>query len=302
MLHRLTLAALLALSVPAPLLAQDTAATETTAPEMETFTVEGPLALDTVLARVGETEITLGHVVAAHMEAPQPYNQMPMAQIAGPLLQQLIQQEELSQQFEGETPAATRYMLDNTERRIVATDAMMQHLNETLTDERIQAAYDEAYPDDASGPVEYHAAHILVETEEEAQAIIEQLDGGAEFAQLARDESTGPSGPNGGDLGWFTPDRMVAEFSQAVEAMEPGEVSAPVQTQFGWHVIKLEETRQRKPSLDEVREELTAELQQSESAAYLDELTANSDASIAELGDLDLGNQAMMPLYMEMQE
>lgn len=302
MLHRLTLAALLALSVPAPLLAQDTAATETTAPEMETFTVEGPLALDTVLARVGETEITLGHVVAAHMEAPQPYNQMPMAQIAGPLLQQLIQQEELSQQFEGETPAATRYMLDNTERRIVATDAMMQHLNETLTDERIQAAYDEAYPDDASGPVEYHAAHILVETEEEAQAIIEQLDGGAEFAQLARDESTGPSGPNGGDLGWFTPDRMVAEFSQAVEAMEPGEVSAPVQTQFGWHVIKLEETRQRKPSLDEVRQELTAELQQSESAAYLDELTANSDASIAELGDLDLGNQAMMPLYMEMQE
>ncbi|MCA1336103.1 peptidylprolyl isomerase [Pseudooceanicola marinus] len=302
MLHRLTLAALLALSVPAPLLAQDTAATETTAPEMETFTVEGPLALDTVLARVGETEITLGHVVAAHMEAPQPYNQMPMAQIAGPLLQQLIQQEELSQQFDGETPAATRYMLDNTERRIVATDAMMQHLNETLTDERIQAAYDEAYPDDASGPVEYHAAHILVETEEEAQAIIEQLDGGAEFAQLARDESTGPSGPNGGDLGWFTPDRMVAEFSQAVEAMEPGEVSAPVQTQFGWHVIKLEETRQRKPSLDEVRQELTAELQQSESAAYLDELTANSDASIAELGELDLGNQAMMPLYMEMQE
>ncbi|MBY5971728.1 peptidyl-prolyl cis-trans isomerase [Ferrimonas balearica] len=178
----------------------------------------------------------------------------------------------------------------------------MQHLNETLTDERIQAAYDEAYPDDASGPVEYHAAHILVETEEEAQAIIEQLDGGAEFAQLARDESTGPSGPNGGDLGWFTPDRMVAEFSQAVEAMEPGEVSAPVQTQFGWHVIKLEETRQRKPSLDEVRQELTAELQQSESAAYLDELTANSDASIAELGELDLGNQAMMPLYMEMQE
>lgn len=302
MLHRLTLAALLALSVPAPLLAQDTAATETTAPEMETFTVEGPLALDTVLARVGETEITLGHVVAAHMEAPQPYNQMPMAQIADPLLQQLIQQEELSQQFEGETPAATRYMLDNTERRIVATDAMMQHLNETLTDERIQAAYDEAYPDDASGPVEYHAAHILVETEEEAQAIIEQLNDGAEFAQLARDESTGPSGPNGGDLGWFTPDRMVAEFSQAVEAMEPGEVSAPVQTQFGWHVIKLEETRQRKPSLDEVRQELTAELQQSESAAYLDELTANSDASIAELGDLDLGNQAMMPLYMEMQE
>ena len=114
--------------------------------------------------------------------------------------------------------------------------------------------------------------------------------------------STGPSGLNGGDLGWFTPDRMVAEFSQAVEAMEPGEVSAPVQTQFGWHVIKLEETRQRKPSLDEVRQELTAELQQSESAAYLDELTANSDASIAELGDLDLGNQAMMPLYMEMQE
>ncbi|MGI3164250.1 peptidylprolyl isomerase [Pseudooceanicola sp. 200-1SW] len=302
MLHRLTLAALLTLSVPAPLLAQETAATEGTVPSNYTLTVEGPLSLDTVLARVGETEITLGHLVAAQMEAPQPYNQMPLAQLAEPLLKQVVQQEELRQTFEGETPAATRYLLDNTERKVVATDAMLQYLSATITDERIQQAYDEAYPDDSSGPVEYHAAHILVETEEEAQALVEELEGGAEFATLARDKSTGPSGPNGGDLGWFTPDKMVAEFSQAVSAMEPGEISAPVQTQFGWHVIKLEETRQRKPELEAVRQQLIGQLQESESMAYLDELSANSDASMADLSELDLSNEVLMPLYMEMQE
>ena len=92
MLHRLTLAAVLALSTPAHLLAQDAAA-EAPAASAEAIAVEGPVTLDTVLARVGETEITMGHVIAAQIEAPEPYNQMPMGQIAAPLLQQLVQQD-----------------------------------------------------------------------------------------------------------------------------------------------------------------------------------------------------------------
>lgn len=307
MLHRLTCAALLALTVPAQLLAEDTAATapaatESTAPAANALPVTGPLALDTVLAKVGDTEITFGHVVAAYMEAPAPYNQMPLTQIAAPLLQQLVQQEELSQKFSGETPSATAYVLDNTKRKLVATDAMMQHLNAAITDDVIQKAYDEKYPDDASGPVEYHAAHILVKTEDEAKEIVKELNDGADFAQLARDKSTGPSGSNGGDLDWFTPDKMVPEFSAALEGMEPGSISEPVQTQFGWHVIKLMETRQRKPELETVKADIVAELQQNMAATYLDEISANSDSSVADLGSLDLSTQALMPLFMEMQE
>ncbi|MGR3412034.1 MAG: peptidylprolyl isomerase [Paracoccus sp. (in: a-proteobacteria)] len=105
---------------------------------------------------------------------------------------------------------------------------------------------------------EYNAAHILVETEEEAKEIKAQLDDGGDFGALAEQHSTGPSGPNQGDLGWFSADQMVAPFAEAVAAMEPGSVSAPVQTEFGWHLIKLNETRMREaPPLDQVRDQIS---------------------------------------------
>jgi len=95
---------------------------------------------------------------------------------------------------------------------------------------------------------QFKASHILVETQESAVQLISQLDDGAEFAELARENSTGPTGPNGGDLGWFAPQQMVPEFSAAVEALEDGAYTAePVQTQFGWHVILREDTRATEP-------------------------------------------------------
>jgi len=132
--------------------------------------------------------------------------------------------------------------------------------------------------------VEFNASHILVETEEEAQALIEALDGGADFAELAQEKSTGPSGPNGGQLGWFGPGMMVPEFENAVAGMEPGEVSAPVQTQFGWHVIKLNETRDQDiPELDEVRAELEAMVRNAAVEAEVDRLTGEADISRTEV-------------------
>ena len=89
-----------------------------------------------------------------------------------------------------------------------------------------------------------------------------ELEGGKDFAELAKEKSTGPSGPNGGELGWFGPGMMVTEFEDAVSGMEPGAISPPVQTQFGWHVVKLNETREKPaPTLDEVRDDLAAEIQ-----------------------------------------
>ena len=101
-----------------------------------------------------------------------------------------------------------------------------------------------------SGPVgpREKARHIRVDTQSEAQEIIMELEGGADFVELATEKSTGPSGPSGGDLGWFSPDRMVPEFSRAVAELEDGAYTENgVQTQFGWHVILREDSRDSTP-------------------------------------------------------
>ena len=145
--------------------------------------------------------------------------------------------------------------------------------NAAVSEEDLQAEYDAIYG--SAGPVtEYNASHILVETEAEAQALIDELAQGADFAELAQERSIGPSGPNGGQLGWFTAGMMVPTFEEAVFALEVGEVSAPVETQFGWHVVVLNDTRdQEPPALDEVRGELEEGLRQARVEATMAELT-----------------------------
>ena len=114
------------------------------------------------------------------------------------------------------------------------------------TDQEIKAEYDKQV---AQLPhTEYHARHILVDSQDKAQAIIAQLAKGAKFEELAKTQSSDSSKTSGGDLGWFTPDHMVKPFADAVVALKPGDyTTTPVQTQFGWHVIKLEETRPLAP-------------------------------------------------------
>lgn len=114
------------------------------------------------------------------------------------------------------------------------------------TDEEMRSLYDEQIK--LAPSTEFKARHILVETQSEAQSLVTELDGGADFAELASAKSTGPSGPSGGDLGWFPPDRMVPEFSAAVQELSNGEFTkTPVQTQFGWHVILREDSREAAP-------------------------------------------------------
>jgi len=140
------------------------------------------------------------------------------------------------------------------------------------SDEALQKAYDERYGKEKQK--EYKARHILVKTEDEAKKLIEELDGGGDFQELAKTKSLGPTGKNGGDLGWFDSKQMVKPFTEAVEGMEPGSHSkTPVQTQFGWHVILLEETREADPpSLDSVKGELSAVLQRDTLSNFVGEL------------------------------
>lgn len=242
------------------------------------------MSSETVVATVNGTEITLGHLIAARQSLPAQYQSLPDEQLYDGIVNQIVQQE-LLKQAAGDVTKALELQLDNEKRVLIAGHQLETIATDAVTDDSLKAAYDAKYAEFEPGR-EYHAAHILVETEEEANEIIKELDEGADFAELAREKSTGPSGPNGGDLGWFGVGMMVAPFEEAVVGMEEGTVSAPVQTQFGWHVIKLMETRlSSAPELEEVRDELTAEIQDAAITEALEALKTDGNVELIE--DID---------------
>jgi len=153
----------------------------------------------------------------------------------------------------------------------VATDFFAKN---PATDGEILAEYETQMK--AAPTQQFKARHILVETQAAATDLITQLDGGADFAELAQANSTGPTGPNGGDLGWFSPDQMVKQFSDAVAGLADGaHTSEPVQTQFGWHVILREESRDNQPpTLESVRDVLKQRIEQTKFQGYLERLRA----------------------------
>lgn len=140
------------------------------------------------------------------------------------------------------------------------------------TDEEILAEYENQLSQASSQ--QYKARHILVESQAQAEDLISKLNDGADFQELAKEHSTGPSGPNGGDLGWFSPEQMVKPFSDAVMALEDGKFSkAPVQTQFGWHVILREDSRANEPpTLDSVRDMVKQRVEQAKFQEYMQKL------------------------------
>ncbi len=225
----------------------------------------------TVLAVVNGTEITLGHVILLRTQLPEQYLTAPDDVLFEGILNQLIDQTLLGDTVT-EEPLEMRLALENEARALRAASAIDAVFGQGPTDEEIRKAYDEVVagiPEEQ----EFNASHILVETEDEAKAIIAQLEGGADFAELAKEKSTGPSGPNGGELGWFGLGMMVPEFETAATALEVGAISAPVQTQFGWHVIKLNDKRIKPaPALDEIRDQLVQQIQSQKLDAIIAEL------------------------------
>ncbi|MEN0001840.1 MAG: peptidylprolyl isomerase [Pseudomonadota bacterium] len=166
---------------------------------------------------------------------------------------------------------------------------------EAVSDDDVRARYDAEI---ASRPAEneINARHILVETEEEARAVIEELDAGADFATLAQERSTGPSGPQGGDLGYFTRGRMVPEFEAAAFELTVGEYSKePVQTSFGFHVIKVEDARPvQPPAFEQVAGQIQSRIFRERYAALLDTLRGNTDVAIDD-PDLKAAYDAVNP-------
>lgn len=242
---------------------------------------------DTVVANVNGTEIKLGHMIVALNTLPQQYQQLPDEVLFEGILNQLVQQTLLAQSYDGDLPSRAQLALENETRSVTAGEAVEIVLQNALTPEALQSAYDARFADATPG-TEYNASHILVETEEEAQAVKTEIEEGADFAATAREKSTGPSGPNGGSLGWFGAGMMVPSFEAAVVALEPGQVSDPVQTQFGWHVIKLNETRTaEQPTLDEMRAELEDEIRGQTLEAHIDGLQAEGDVDTSASEGID---------------
>ena len=171
--------------------------------------------------------------------------------------------------------------------RVLAEAYITREVSKEITEEAIQAAYDTFVADTGSRET-VTASHILVETEDEARAIIAQLNDGADFAELAREKSTGPSGPNGGSLGTFGRGQMVPGFETAAFGMPAGSFSAdPVQTQFGWHVIQVSDKGiEEAPSLDQMRDQIAANLSRQSFARIVETLRVGTTIEVRPLSEV----------------
>jgi peptidyl-prolyl cis-trans isomerase C len=229
---------------------------------------------DTIIATVNGTNITLGHMIVARESLPEQYKTLPNDALFKGILDQLIQQTALEQSLADKVTKRDTLQIENDKRGYLSNVALQAVVIGAVTDAALQAAYDARFVG-AAPTTEYSAAHILVETEEKALELKTQLDGGADFAALAKANSTDTgSGANGGDLGWFGLGAMVKPFEEAVVAAEVGKVTAPIKSDFGYHLILVKETRvAAQPTLDDLRDELAAEIEQKAVEAHVKTLT-----------------------------
>ncbi len=199
------------------------------------------------------------------------------------LLEELIQREVLIQQAKQKKLDAAPELverLENLKNALLSQAAVQDYIKTNpITDEDLKREYDSKVSGQGD---EYKARHILVKTEDEAKKIIADLDKGAKFTELAKKFSTDPMGAEGGDLGWFTADRMVAPFSEAVKTLENGKYTKqPVQTQFGWHVILREDSRPiTPPPFDSVKEQIRSMMQRERVQNWIEGLTKTAKVEI----------------------
>jgi len=239
-------------------------------------------AEDPVVGRVNGNEILQSEIVGAYEGLPAEYQQVPIEQLHPILLDRAIDDALIADQAGDlgyETDEEIQVRLEMARAQIYREVYFTRYVSEHLTEEMVRARYDEIA---ASTPraEEVHARHILLETEEEARAVIERANQkGVDFAELAQEKSIGPSGPLGGDLGYFTQDRMVPAFGEAAFGMQPGEVSAePVETEFGWHVIKVEDRRTAAaPPFEAMRGEIMEQMAQEVIAEGIIELRRGAE-------------------------
>lgn len=216
---------------------------------------------DPIVAVVNGTQIKRSDLEAAQQSLPDQYRQMPLDMLYDPLLDRVIDSQlllaEAKEQNIAENPEV-QAEIERARDNVLRDSLVQQAIDEGSTKERLDAAYNAMRTQPGFAFEETHARHILLASEEEARAVIEELKGGADFAEVAKAKSTDPSAQsNAGDLGFFRREAMVPEFAEAAFTIEPGTIGPePVKSQFGWHVIKVEERRQTVPTFEEKEPEL----------------------------------------------
>ena len=247
------------------------------------------LKANTVVATVNGQDITLGQMITVRDGLPAQYQSIPADKLFDGVLNQLIQQTALAEIGEKRMTQRDKIALEVQKRAYLAGSLLNYTADKAVTDAALKKAYEAKYAD-AKPTKEYHAAHIIVKTKAEAEKIKKEIDGGADFAAEAKKYSTDGSASNGGDLGWFKLDAMVKPFADALTDMKDGQVKGPIQTQYGWHVVKLIGTKMvDAPKLADVKDKLADEIRQAAvekrvtdvvDAAKIDKMTKGIDPSV----------------------
>jgi len=228
-----------------------------------------------VLAKVNGAEIRQSDVALAEEELGPSLAQMDPATKKDNVLAFLIDMKIVAKAAEAkkiEDRDDFKARLAFTRNRLLMDNLLAVEGKAATTEEAMKKVYEDASKQ-ITGEQEVHARHILVETEDEAKAIEDELKKGADFAELAKKKSKDPGASDGGDLGFFTKEQMVPEFSNVAFALEPGKISDPVKSQFGWHIIKVEEKRNRKsPEFEQVKAQIETYVTRKAQADYVAKL------------------------------
>jgi len=230
---------------------------------------------DPVLAKVNGSEIKKSDVALAEDELGPNLAQMDPATKDEYVLKMLIDMKIVAHAAEGKKVGDSeefKRRLAFARERLLMESLLATEGKAAVTDAAMKKVYEEASKQ-ITGQQEVRARHILVETEDEAKAVKAELDKGADFAELAKKKSKDPGSADGGDLGFFTKEQMVPEFSAVAFSLEPGKISDPVKSQFGWHIIKVEEKRNRKaPEFDQVKSQIEDYVSRKAQADYVAKL------------------------------
>jgi len=243
-----------------------------------------PAADDAVVATVNGREIRESDIQLIHAALPAQYKQVPFEMLKSQLVTQAVNMALVQEAAKSEgmaESAEVKKKLSLASDQIMQEVFLQQKIDAALTDAAIQAEY-EKITADFEPAQEIRARHILLEKEEEARDVVAKLDEGGDFVELAKELSIGPSGPNGGDLGYFQDGQMVAPFSKAAFELEKGNYTKdPVQTQFGWHVILLEDRRDTQPpALESVRADIEGRLSGETVNGLIEELRTKATIDI----------------------
>tara|TARA_B100000131_G_scaffold270694_1_gene270659 strand:- start:414 stop:1259 length:846 start_codon:yes stop_codon:yes gene_type:complete len=250
-----------------------------------------------IVAIVNGQQISLETLIIAANELPQEIQSQPFINYYEDLLERIVDINLISQ-------AAKSQNLDDDpnvisaiafiEKKVLMQAYLANIVQKTITDDELRKAY-ENFIGDTAVREEIKASHILLETKNEAENVIKLLKKGQLFSDLAKTYSTGPSGPTGGDLGWFTRGKMVPSFEKAAFDLEEGEITkTPVQTQFGWHVIKISKKRlPEPPNFESVKFQLAQDIERRVVAKTIEELKAKAKIEKMSVEDLKplLNNQ-----------